>query len=82
MVHKLTRYSRDCKPANLIDYVIVIRRLAGSVQDSRVYRSAVIDVQSKDHHLVMSSVNFKLKFQMGNYLPGNYNVRRFQDENL
>ena len=50
MAHKLTWYSRDGKTANLIDYVIVNRRLAGSIQDTRVYRSAVIDVKSKDHH--------------------------------
>ena len=50
MAHKLTWYSRDGKTANLIDYFIVNRRLGGSVQDIRVYRSAVIDVKSKDHY--------------------------------
>ena len=49
--------------------VFVNRRLAGSIQDTRVYRSAVIDVKSKDHHLVVSKVNLKLKFRKGNYLP-------------
>ena len=63
MAHKLTWYSRDGKTANLIDYVIVNRRLAGSIQDTRVYRSAGIDVKSKDHHLVVSKVNLKLKFR-------------------
>ena len=40
MAHKFTWYShsRDGKTANLIDYVIVNRRLAGSIQDTRVYR--------------------------------------------
>ena len=42
MAHKLTLYSRDGKTANLIDYVIVNQILAGSIQDTRVYRSAVI----------------------------------------
>ena len=55
--HKLSGYSRDGKIANLIDYVIVNRRLAGSIQDTRVYRSAVIAVKSEDHHLVVSKVN-------------------------
>ena len=62
MSHKLTWCSCDGKTANLIDYVIVNRRLAGSIQDTRVYRSAVIDVKSKDHHLVVPRVNLKLKF--------------------
>ena len=62
----------------LIDYVIVNRRLAGSIQDTRVYRSAVIDVKSKDHHLVVSRVNLKLKFWKGNYLPGSYDVGRLR----
>ena len=57
--HKLTWYSPDRKTANLIDYVIVNRRLAGSIQDTRVKRSAVIDVKSKDHHLAVSWVNLK-----------------------
>ena len=46
-------------------YVIVNRRLAGLIQDARVYRSAIIDVRSKDHHLVVSRVIFKLKFLEG-----------------
>ena len=66
----------------LIDYVIVNRRLAGSIQDTRVYRSAVFDVESKDHHLVVSKINLKLKFRKGNYLPESYDVGRLQDENL
>ena len=82
MAHKLTWYSRDGKKANLIDYVIVNRRLAGSIQDTRVYRSAVIDVKSKDHHLVVFKVNLKLKFRKSNSLPESYDVGRLQDENL
>ena len=62
MDHKLTWYSRDGKTANLIVYVIVNWRLAGSIQDTRVYNSAVIDAKSKDHHLVVSKANLKLKF--------------------
>ena len=69
MAHKLTWYSRDGTTANLIGYVIVNRRLAGSIQVTRVYRSVVIDVKSKDHHLVVSKVNLKLKFRKDNYLP-------------
>ena len=82
MTYKLIWYSRDGKTAILIDYVIVNRRLAGSIQDIRVYRSAVIDVKSKDHHLVVSKVNLKLKFWKGNYLPESCDVGRLQDENL
>ena len=47
MVHKITWYSLDGKTANLIDYIIVNRRLPGSIQDTRVYKIAVIDVKSK-----------------------------------
>ena len=82
MAHKLTWYSRDGKTANLINYVILNRRLAGSVKDTRVYRSAVIDFKSKYHHLVASMVDLKLKFQKDNYLPEIYDVVRLQDENL
>ena len=45
IAHKLTWYSHDGKTANLGDYAIVNQRLAGSIQDTRVYRSAVIDVK-------------------------------------
>ena len=47
MVHKITWYWLDGKTANLIDYIIVNQRLAGSIQDTRVYRSAVIDFKCK-----------------------------------
>ena len=46
MAHKLTWYFHDGKTPDLIDYVIANRRLARSIQDTRVYRSAVIDVKS------------------------------------
>ena len=62
-------------------YVIVNRRLAGTVKGTRVYRSAVIEVKSKDHHLVLSRVNLKLKIGKDNYLPGSYDAGRLQDEN-
>jgi hypothetical protein len=76
MAHRLIWYSRDGKTANLIDYVVVNRRLVGSIQDTRVYRSAVIDVKSKDHHLVVSRVNLKLKYEKGSYLSGIYDAGR------
>ena len=82
MAHKLTLYSHDGKIANLIDYFVVNRRLAGSVQDTRVSRSAVIDVKSNDHHLVVSRVNLKLNFRKRRYIPGCYDVCILQDENL
>ena len=47
-----------------------------------MYRSVVIDVKSKDHHLVVSKVNLKLKFWKGDYLPESYDVGRLQDENF
>ena len=56
--------------------------MAGSKQDTRVYRSAVIDIKSKDHHRVVPSVNLKLKFRKGSYLRGGYDVDILQDENL
>ena len=70
------------KQKNLIDYVIVNRRLAGSIQDTRVYRSADIGVKSKDHHLVVSKLNLKLVFRIGKYLPEIYDAGRLQDDNL
>ena len=82
MTYKLTLYSRDGMTANLRDYFIVNRRLAGSMQDTRVYRSAIIDVKSKDHHLVVSRVNLKLKSQKGNYLRRSDDVGTLQDEHL
>ena len=68
--------------ANHIDYVIVNRSLVGSVQETRVYRSVVFDVKSKDHHLAESKDNLKLKFQKGNYLPDSYDVGRLRNDNL
>ena len=44
--------------------------------------SAVIDVKSKDHHLLVSRVNLKLKFRKDNYLPRSYDLGRLQDKNL
>ena len=79
MTHKLTWYSRDGKRANRIDYIIVNWGLAGSIQDTRLYRSVVIDVKSKDHHLAVCKDNLKLKFRKGNYLPESYDVGRLQD---
>ena len=82
MAHNLTWCSSDGKTTYLIDYVIVNRRLTGSIKDTRVYRCAVIDVKSKDHLLVMAKVNLKLKAWQCNYLQGNYDASRLQDENL
>jgi hypothetical protein len=42
MAHKLTWYLRDGKASDLIDYAILNRRLAGSIQDTRVNWSAVM----------------------------------------
>ena len=63
-------------------YVIVNQRLAGTAKGTRVYISAVIEVKSKDHHLVLSRVNLKLKIGKDNYLPGSYDAGRLQEENL
>ena len=52
------------------------------MQDTRVYRSAVINVKSKDHQLVVSRVNLKLKIWKTNYILGSYNFDRRKDENL
>ena len=79
MAHKLTWYSRDGKTSDLIDYVIVNRRLVGSIQDTWVYRSAVIDVKSKDHRQIVFKANLKLKFRKGKYLLGSYDGGRLQD---
>ena len=82
MAHKLTRYLRDGTAANLIDYFFVNRRVAASIQDTRVYRSAVIDVKSDDYYLLVSRVNLKLKFRKGNVLLGSYDVGKLQNDNL
>ena len=82
MAHKLTWYPCDGMIANLIDYAIVIGRLVGSIQDTRIYRSIVVEVKSKDRHLVVSMVNLKLKFRKGFFLLGSYDVDRLQDEKL
>ena len=78
--HKMLLY--NIPSCYMLYYFIVNRRLAGSIQDTRVYRRSVIDVKSEDHHLVVSKVNLKLKFQMVDYLPGSYDVSRLQDLNL
>ena len=44
------------KTANIVDFVILNGRLAGSIQNTRVYRSAFIDIKIKDHHPVVSRV--------------------------
>ena len=62
MSHKLIWYSYDGKTANIIDYGIANRRLTGSIQDTSVYRSRVVDVKSKDHHVVVSRVNLSWNF--------------------
>ena len=82
MAHKFGWYSRNGKTENLIDCVITSRRLAGAIHYTRIYRSAVIDLKSADHHLVVSKVKLKLKFRKGKCLPGRYDVGRLQDENL
>jgi tetratricopeptide (TPR) repeat protein len=35
----------------------------GSIQDTRLFRSAVVDVKSKDHYLAVCKVNLKLKLR-------------------
>ena len=82
MNHKLTWHSRDGKTAHPVDFPIVNQRLAGSIQYTRIYRSAVINIKSNEHNLVVSRINLKLKFQKGYYLPGNHNVGRLQDQNF
>ena len=82
MAHNLTWYSRDGTTENIICYVTLKRRLAGSVQDTKVYRSSVIDVKIKDRHLVVSRVNLKLRFQKGNFIPRRYDAGRLRDEYL
>ena len=42
----------------------------------------VIDVRSKDHHLVVPGVNLKRKFRKDNYFPRSYDVGRLQNENV
>ena len=44
--------------------------------------SGAILFEIKDHHLVESKVNLKLKFRKGNSLPESYDVGRLQDTNL
>ena len=56
--------------------------MRGSRQDTTVYRRAVFDIKSKDHHLLEARVNLKLKFRKGSYLPVSCYVGRLQDDNL
>ena len=51
--------------------------MVGSIQGTRVYKN-----ESTDHHMVVSSVNLKLRFQKSNYPPRGYDVGRLQDEIL
>jgi hypothetical protein len=44
--------------------------------------SAFINVKSKDHFLVVSKVNLKLKFRKDKCLPGSYNAGRLEHENF
>ena len=55
--------------------------MPGLTQYTGVYRSYIIDVKSKDHHIVVSRVNLELKFRRGNYVPRSFDGR-LQDENL
>ena len=70
MANKLTLCLHDGEIANLMNYFIVSQRLTGSMQDTRVYVSAVIDY---DHYLVGSRINLKLMLRKGNYVSGSYN---------
>jgi len=54
---KWTWESPDRKTHNLIDYIIVNKKLMGSVRNSRAFPSA--DVGS-DHQLVMVNIRLKL----------------------
>ena len=40
------------------------------------------NIKSKDHHLVVSRVNLKMKFRKNNYLLGSYDAGRLHDKNL
>ena len=49
-------------------------KTAGSIKNTRVNKSAVVDVKGKYHHLIVSMVSLKLKFQNGYYFPGSSEV--------
>jgi len=66
MVQKFTSYPQDGKTANLIHYVIVNQNPCGSIQYARVCRGDVIDAKIKDHNLIVSRANLKLKFREDN----------------
>ena len=42
----------------------------------------MIDVRSKNQHLVVSRVNLSLKFRKSKDLPGSYDLGRLQDKNM
>ena len=47
-----------------------------------MYRSAVVDVKDKGHHLVVSKVNLKLKFRKSKYSPRCCGLDTLLDESL
>ena len=67
MAHGLTRYSNVSKTAHFIDCFIITWSRVGLIKDTRVYRSAAVDVKSKDYHRIVSKVKLKLKFRERNY---------------
>ena len=77
MAHTFAECSHYDKAANPIDFVVLNQRLLGSIQDTRAYRSTVIDVKSKDHCLVGFMANSQLKLRKNNYISGRYALVNF-----
>ena len=52
------------------------------MQDTRAYRSTVINDKSKDHCLVGFIANSLLKLKKNNYISGRYAFSKLHDDNL
>ena len=69
--------SPDGKTRNQIDYIMISKKLAGSVQYSRAFPSA--DCGS-DHQLVLAGIKFKLKRKKAPTKTRKMNTGRLKDE--
>src|SRR6218665_1648097 len=79
MIRKWSWESPDGPTHNLIDYIIVNRKLMGGVRNSRAFPSA--DVGS-DHQLIMVNVRLKLKAKKGTVRTRKINAEALKNEEI
>lgn len=75
-IHDYTFYSNDHRTKKLIDHVMVRRRMASSVMDSRVYRTTAL---SSDHKLVVARIRLKLRAPVTQRVIPKLNVAKLSD---